>query len=520
MQTLRGGLDVTRVARRRAAACLLLTPLPAEGGGVVEKQRKSSPESRPALPVKLHAASNGEFAPVRDATVERAIALAHARADEAARKVGRSRRDFLRSSCGVAATLLAVNEASGCLGAGGYFLREDTAYDEDAATQALGGEDFIFDVQTHHVSPERDWFWRNGAAATLTYIAPQARCGESPFVECFSQDHYLKELFLDSDTDVAVLSVLPGDDDESPLRIEEMAETRALVEKLDGSPRLLLHGFLAPQRRTRAELNERIAELAEGWKVAALKLYPIGGPEGDGYWLDDPARGLPIFEEAMRVGVRTVAVHKGLPLPFTDGRYAACRDVGSVARMFPELKLLIYHAGYEPTRREGPYDPTAERGVDRLLRDLEENGIGANGNVWVDIGSTWRQLMGRPEQAAHVLGKLLLYLGEDRILWGTDSILYGSPQDQIQAFRAFQIGSELRERYGYPALTPRVKAKIFGLNAAAVYGVDPTRTRERIARDSVAQAREGYVPRPSFETYGPRTRRELLGWLRSRGGAH
>ena len=54
-----------------------------------------------------------------------------------------------------------------------------------------------------------------------------------------------------------------------------------------------------------------------------------------------------------------------------------------------------------------------------------------------------------------MLGKLLLAVGEDNVLWGTDSIWYGSPQPAIDAFRAFQIPADLRERYGYPELTPQ-----------------------------------------------------------------
>ena len=83
--------------------------------------------------------------------------------------------------------------------------------------------------------------------------------------------------------------------------------------------------------------------------------------------------------------------------------------------------------------------------------------------------------MGDPTQAAHVLGKLLKALGPERILWGTDSIWYGTPQDQIQAFRAFQITEEFQERFGYPALTDEVKARILGRNAAELYGVEPTK---------------------------------------------
>ena len=59
------------------------------------------------------------------------------------------------------------------------------------------------------------------------------------------------------------------------------------------------------------------------------------------------------------------------------------------------------------------------------------------------------------------------------MLWGTDSIWYGSPQDQIDAFRTFEITAEAQERFGYAPLTAEVKAGILAGNAAALYGVDP-----------------------------------------------
>jgi hypothetical protein len=112
-----------------------------------------------------------------------------------------------------------------------------------------------------------------------------------------------------------------------------------------------------------------------------------------------------------------------------------------------------------------------------------------------------------PTQAAHVLGKLLRYVGEDNVLWGTDCIFYGSPQDQIQAFRAFRISPELQERYGYPALTPLRKAKILGLNGARVYGVEPKKRRYRFTRRELEDIRRT-LPF-THETYGPRNAREV-----------
>jgi hypothetical protein len=117
-----------------------------------------------------------------------------------------------------------------------------------------------------------------------------------------------------------------------------------------------------------------------------------------------------------------------------------------------------------------------------------------------------------PDQASHLLGKLLVAFGEDNILWGTDSIWYGSPQDQILAFRAFEISREFRDRYGYPALTPAIKRKIFGGNGARVYGLKPEELRKKLARDRVQRTKLDYLdnPDPAFATYGPRTRREFL----------
>ena len=65
-------------------------------------------------------------------------------------------------------------------------------------------------------------------------------------------------------------------------------------------------------------------------------------------------------------------------------------------------------------------------------------------------------------------------VGPDRIVWGTDSIWYGSPQPLIDAFRSFQIPESFQEKYGYPALTAETKDKILSHNARRVYAVSDT----------------------------------------------
>src|SRR5262249_11712984 len=161
--------------------------------------------------------------------------------------------------------------------------------------------------------------------------------------------------------------------------------------------------------------------------VAAWKVYTPWGPDKTGFWLDDEKVGIPFLEKARQVGVKVICCHKGIPLPMLPAKtYELPTDVGRAARRFPDLTFIVYHSGYDQNRVEGPYTPAAaDRGVDCLIRSLEENGIKPNSNVYAELGSTWWMLLRKPEQAAHVLGKLLRHVGEDRVVWGTDSIWYG-----------------------------------------------------------------------------------------------
>ena len=167
----------------------------------------------------------------------------------------------------------------------------------------------------------------------------------------------------------------------------------------------------------------------------------------------------PFLERVDALGPRVVAAHKGLGGPIPDQSVAAAspRDIGPAAAAFPDIKFVVYHSGYErdpdgagrPVRR----GRTRHSGVDRLIKSVEDAGIGADGNVYAELGSTWFLMLRRPVEAAHVLGKLLVALGPERIVWGTDSTWYGSPQPLIDAFRAFRIPERMQAEYGYPPLT-------------------------------------------------------------------
>jgi hypothetical protein len=93
-------------------------------------------------------------------------------------------------------------------------------------------------------------------------------------------------------------------------------------------------------------------------------------------------------------------------------------------------------------------------------------------NTYAEIGTTWASsVVTFPTVAAHIMGQLMKFMGPERIVFGSDSVWYGSPQWQIDALWRFQIPEEMRKKYGYPELTPNAKRKILGLNSAKLYGV-------------------------------------------------
>ncbi|MFM1897255.1 MAG: hypothetical protein RLZZ385_2329 [Pseudomonadota bacterium] len=485
---------------------------------------KRDPEGT-RLPIKIDSTSNGEYEPVPLSELnEQANRLAHQRADENSRRLRQTRRKFLISSCGAASTLLAFNEANALAGKrGGYFeLDREAGLDRFAAAEQLQGNEFIFDVQGHYVNPNGDWLSQLPESARPYAQMEKASCeaasepGSRAYLNCLSADEFIKDVFLDSDTHIMVLSFVPSTREREPVTIEDADATRRIVADLQGSKRLMIHGRVNPNQEGDLEAMD---ELAANWNISAFKTYTQYGPGGTGYFLHDEP-GIAMIERARRLGVRNICVHKGLPFGPQSYEHSQCSDIGIVAKRFPDMNFLIYHSGFVATVQEQAFQPGAGRdGIDTLIQSLIDNEVPPNSNVYAELGSTWRFLMRDPDNAAHALGKLFRYVGENNVLWGTDSIWYGSPQDQIQAFRTFQISTEFQERYGYPAITPELRRKVFGLNAAGPYGISEEEIRLHTGADTVARRKANYQndPQPSFLTYGPKNRREFLNFLKWTG---
>jgi hypothetical protein len=508
----------------------------------VTRRRDDDPDGDIRLPLGVAPATNGEYIPdpptQHDRDVERA-ALAHA--DEAARKAGMDRRRFLQTAGGVAAVLATIDLAAACSSSspraapatsstartttsrpGGSFTVPPT-HEVEACEQALGGNgQFVVDVHTHHVMPDGPWT-KNAPDTVQLVLGMVPECDAENQLECASRAAYLHDLFLTSDTTVAMLSDVPNSGpDDAPVPFADQLGTQQFAAQLSkaGEPRVLVHNVIAPNF---GDLNGRLALMesaANTGKVAAFKVYTEWGPEGRGYSLVDPAIGLPVVQKAHDLGVKIILAHKGLPLVNFDTANNQPDDMVAASRIFPDMQFVVFHGAWDKDHTEGAYDPGSSAGIDTFLRALDDHNVPPNSNVWVDVGTVWREVLRDPNTAAHTMGKLLKRVGEHRVLWGTDAVWYGSPQAQLQAFRAFTISEEFQGQYGYPALTDAVKNQVLGLNAAQLFDLDPQALRCAFTSDPLTTAQPvaahlrsvGVLPAGS-RANGPTTRREMLQWL-------
>ncbi|HEY5891446.1 MAG TPA: amidohydrolase family protein [Acidimicrobiia bacterium] len=465
------------------------------------------------LPITFGQVSNGEYEPepITDVRLEMER-IANDEAERATVKTGMTRRAFLRSASSLAICLAAIDSAvSRSMGrqAGLWYPFDPTSrYDTDAARAVIGPSQFVFDVQGHLLeydldpSTAGDWFWGKHF--------PQANCeDEDDPRACFSTNHFLEEIFIRSETTMVALSGLPINPEGSPLSNEVMEETRRLVQALSGDQRVVVNALALPQTASTAALLEEMQRTVSENKVSGWKTF-THFPSNLHWWLDDhdpnlPAVAGPFLDELVKLDTPVLFVHKGL----SDGaRSGSPEDIGPAARNHPDVKFVVYHSGFEVNQREGPYtDATANLGVNRLVTSIRGAGIGPGENVYAELGSTWWHLLRHPDEASHVLGKLLVAFGEDNIVWGTDSIFYGSPQGQIDAFKSFQIPADFQERFGYPELTRSAKAKILGWNASRIYGIDPITEPIGLSMDELVTARlEHPVP---TRAWGPTTSEEV-----------
>jgi predicted TIM-barrel fold metal-dependent hydrolase len=467
-------------------------------------------DAPPPIPSRI--ASNEEFIPPQQSSQQKEYeARLAAISEQAAKKQGLSRRDFLRTGSGTAAAMLALNQVFGDV----YDVSAAEVEDQAAFKEKWPKEQFIFDVQTHHVDVKQKWYDDTPQGrATMRFfqmLRPLSGSFEKS-IELLNRAHYVKEVFGDSDTVMAIISGVPSREwDKNPLPPDQMVATRAYVNDLAGSQRVLSHGLLRPNLGEKEfdEMERQVKTL----KIDAWKMY-TGAELGEKPWfMDDERVAYPFWERTKKLGVKNLCVHKGLPLGFFNEKACMPLDIEKAAKDWPDLNFIVYHSGFrgfgdiakgtgEKVEDKKTDDPQEIPWISALMRIIKKNQLK---NVYFELGSTFQMTSARdPKLCLHMLGQMIQVAGADHILWGTDSIWGGSPQSQIERMRRLKMTDDLRTKFGYPDLTDEVKNQIFGLNAARLFGLDVAAKRQAIKADKLSQLREEYRrnPSPSNTQYG------------------
>ena len=463
------------------------------------------------LPIPTQVVSNEEFIPLAQTKKQRAVE--NELLDTGLRISGRlgiDRRQFFRTACGMAAGFAAMNTVFGH-----FFQVEAAELYDPAAAAALKTDYFIFDVQTHHVATGRHFIGPADVFDTRRSAGQfnPALKGREPKQSDFELENYIKEVFLDSDTDVACLSGIP---DQTDARMiippDQMVRTRNIVNELTSSQRMMSHGLFSPDLGTRN--LENMHRQAESLKIDAWKGYTGQGlgANKDGWWMDDEKITYPALEYSRdQLKIKNICLHKGMAIGVFNEAHCHPKDMVKVSKDFPNLNFLIYHSGLKTVEdalpaaedgfRKNPYVPWVSDLCDYRKQNPHMT------NVYMELGTSFgTMVVTNPLLGAHVLGMMIQSYGDDHVLWGTDSIWWGSPQWQIEALRRLEMPELLMKQFGYAPLTSQVKAKIFGLNACRLYGIDPGAKRNPVPGDYVERLKKQYKdsgnPRPSNTQYG------------------
>jgi len=492
-------------------------------------------------PVPTQMVSNGEYMPEPQTEQQKHVEVRLKElADHASKKLGISRREFMTTSGGTAASFIAMNEVFGRF----FKVDKEEMFEPEAFKANSTPKDlFVLDDQLHIIrssqtgggSGLRNWargdknFPIQGVPNELGNINQgwnPLMANDPNFRSSWHLPNFIKWVYLDSQVTVGLLTnnnsaALPDgsggtrppkNTDESEaaegLTAAQTMAARNFINRVAGSKRALGHGQLymgiGNLDFMRKQIEEMKPDVWKGYNVArAAKVDTDPNSDMRRWRLDDEAVAYPTYElidsyatkEKMKQypGFRTLCVHKGLS---TDaGREPELghpMDIPKAATDYPHFNFAIYHSCIRPAfwvlnaltdvrsgrLRDGPGEfdvgTNLKHGVPDILWSTEFAFIARPfKNVFAEIGSTFAScVITFPTVCAHLFGQFMKYMGDDRILFGSDSVHYGAPQWQIDALWRFEIPEEMRKRWKYPELDERAKRKILGQNAAKLYGLE------------------------------------------------
>jgi predicted TIM-barrel fold metal-dependent hydrolase len=282
----------------------------------------------------------------------------------------------------------------------------------------------------------------------------------------WSGEELERVLFRESDVDVCDYHSLPLQD----FFVDGLVRLEKGVDMKRRAPnRVCLHAAVNPLEGQAAleQVEYSIRELG----AHGIKIYPARFVNGQTVpvRLDDPKYGIPVIEKAIECGAKCIAVHKYFPVGPTRLSAYGLDDV-EIAALFPQVNFEVLHPGF-------------------AFVDETSWLLARYPNVYVNLEWTVSLLFSAPRRFAEVLGSLMYWGGEDRILWAAGAML-AHPQVVLEAFLDFEMPDDLVQGYGFPPLTEQAKRKLLGENYCRLHGLDVEEMKAKVANDEYARQRE------------------------------
>jgi uncharacterized protein len=313
----------------------------------------------------------------------------------------------------------------------------------------------------------------------------------------------------------------------------QTGQCRDFINQLAGSTRALAHGQLYVGignladplfgDYTQWQIENMQPDSWKGYNIAAAAKVDTNPNSLMVRWrLDDEVVAYPIYQVIVNnkeqlkkhPGFFNICIHKGLSASGTQPggpnnvpQFGNPDDMVKAATDWPQFNFIIYHACIRPgfwvlqslqdiLNLPGSMSPTTLTDTDghtvpnirwttqfaQIAAGKYEAGSEPSSsspastrrlpNVYAELGTTMASMIVTfPTVWAHLIGQLLYYMGENNIVFGSDSMWYGGPQWQIEALWRSQIPDDIADRWHYPPLSEGAKRKILGLNSARLYGL-------------------------------------------------
>jgi uncharacterized protein len=332
-----------------------------------------------------------------------------------------------------------------------------------------GEEIFVIDGHTH--------FWDGSPAnqknihgkqfiecfyAYHTNLSPEAERWPKDKFEKYDAKTMYDDLFVHGYDDMAILQ---------PTYLTDFYKNgfntteRNYTLKKSHPDRFILNGAFDPRDGEKG--LEHLHELKEKYNITGAKLYTAEWRgESKGYKLTDKAS-YKFLETAEKLGVKNMHVHKGPTIIPLNRDAFDVADIDDVATSFQNLNFIVEHCGL-PRLDDFCWIATQET------------------NVYAGLAVALPFIHTRPGYFAHVISELLFWIGQDKILYGSDYGIW-TPKWLIDKFMAFELPEDVAKETGV-SLSLEAKKKILGLNAARLYNIDTAKQKALLSGKAHARA--------------------------------